>query len=40
VFGRIPLGGRQALRYDAAYLVAASSAAPDHTLRLRLEFEF
>jgi len=40
VFGKIPLGGRQFLRYDAAYLFAASSAAPDHTLRFRVEYEF
>lgn len=40
IFGRINLGGRQALRYDAAYLFKASSAAPDGTLRLQLEYEF
>ncbi len=40
VFGRVPLAGRQALRYDAAYLVGTSAGAPDRTLRLRLEYEF
>jgi hypothetical protein len=40
VFGRLGLGGHDALRYDAAYLVAASPAAPDHTLRFRVEYEF
>ncbi len=40
IFGRISLGGRQALRYDAAYLFKASSAAPDRTLRAQLEYEF
>ena len=40
VFGKIPLGGQQSLRYDAAYLLAASPAAPDHTLRFRIEYEF
>ncbi len=40
VFGKVHLGGRQALKYDAAYLVAASPAAPDRTLRFRLEYEF
>jgi len=40
IFGKINLGGRQALRYDAAYLFKASSAAPDRTLRMQLEYEF
>lgn len=40
VFGKLALGGRQGLKYDAAFLLAASPAAPDHTLRLRLEYEF
>jgi len=40
VFGKLRLGGRQALRYDAAYLVAVSAAAPDRTLRFRVEFEY
>ncbi|MEO8717025.1 MAG: hypothetical protein ABI423_02260 [Burkholderiales bacterium] len=40
LFGKIQLGGRQALKYDAALLFAASPAAPDRTLRFRLEYEF
>lgn len=40
VFGRLHLAGRQALRYDAAYLVGTSAGAPDRTLRVRLEYEF
>jgi hypothetical protein len=40
VFGKVPLGGRQALRYDAAYLVGTSAGAADRTLRLRVEYEF
>jgi len=40
VFGKIALGGRQALRYDAAWLVGASKAAPDSTFRVQLEYEF
>jgi hypothetical protein len=40
IFGKINLGGRQALKYDTAYLFKASSAAPDRTLRAQLEYEF
>jgi hypothetical protein len=40
IFGKIPLGDRQAIRYDAAWLVGASKAAPDSTLRVQLEYEF
>ena len=40
VFGKLPLGGRTAIKYNAAWLLGASSAAPDHTLRMQLEYEF
>lgn len=40
LFGKVSLGGRQALKYDAAWLAAASHAAPAHTVRVRLEYEF
>jgi len=40
LFGKVGLGGQHALRYDAAVLFAASRAAPDRTLRFRLEYEF
>jgi hypothetical protein len=40
IFGRFALGAHHALRYDAGYLFAASPAAPDRTLRVRLEYEF
>lgn len=40
LFGKIGLGPHQALKYDAALLFAASPAAPDRTLRLRIEIEF
>ena len=39
-FGKVRLGGRQALVWNAAYLIKASSAAPDRTLRVQLEYEF
>jgi hypothetical protein len=40
VFGKIALGGRQAIRYNAAWLIGTSSAAPNHTLRMQAEYEF
>jgi len=40
IFGKFALGHRQAIRYNAAWLLGASNAAPDHTLRLQLEYEF
>jgi len=40
VFGKITLGGRQALVYNAAWLAGASRAAPDSTLRMQVEYEF
>jgi hypothetical protein len=40
VFGKLPLGNGQAIRYNAALLFAAAKAAPDHTLRMQVEYEF
>lgn len=40
VFGKIALGGRQAVRYNAALLMGLGKGAPDHTLRLQVEYEF
>jgi len=40
VFGRVGLGGREAIRYNAAYLIGTSSGAPDRTFRLQAEYEF
>lgn len=40
VFGKIPLGNRQALKYNAAWLLRASDAAPNHTFRMQVEYEF
>lgn len=40
IFGKLPAGGRQAIKYDAAYLVGLTKATPDHTLRLKVEYEF
>ena len=40
VFGKLPLGGGHAIRYNAAWLLGASKAAPDNTVRLQVEYEF
>ena len=40
VFGKFALGNRQAIRYNAAWLIGTSSAAPDHTFRMQVEYEF
>lgn len=40
VFGKISLGEHQAIKYNAAWLLGSSTAAPDHTLRMQIEYEF
>jgi len=40
VFGKLPLGGGQAIKYNAAWLLGSSKAAPDNTVRLQVEYEF
>lgn len=40
VFGKVALGNRQAIRYNAAWLFGTSSAAPGHTFRMQIEYEF
>jgi hypothetical protein len=40
LFGKLKLEGREAIRYNAAVLFAASPAAPRHTFRLQAEYEF
>jgi hypothetical protein len=40
IFGKLPLGNRQAIAYNAAWLLGASSAAPNHTFRMQVEYEF
>jgi hypothetical protein len=40
IFGKIPLGGREAIKYNAAWLVGTSAAAPDRNFRLQVEYEF
>lgn len=40
IFGKLSLGGRQVIKYNAAYLFGTTSASPDHTFRLQTEYEF
>lgn len=40
VFGKIGLGTKQAIKYNAALLFGVSDAAPDHTFRMQVEYEF
>lgn len=40
VFGKLGLGNRQAIKYNAAWLFGTSSAAPNHNFRLQVEFEY
>lgn len=40
VFGKLPIGNHQAIRYNAAWLLAMSKTAPDHTIRMQIEYEF
>lgn len=40
IFGKLPLGDHQALKYNAAYLLGSSKESPDNTFRFTLEYEF
>jgi hypothetical protein len=40
IFGKIPMGGKEAFRYDLAWLVGANKASADSTMRLQMEYEF
>jgi hypothetical protein len=40
VFGKLPMGGGQAIRYNAAWLIGAGSGAPNNTIRTQVEYEF
>jgi len=40
VFGKVKLGHKQALKYNTALLFGSSEAAPNHTFRMQLEYEF
>ena len=40
IFGKLPLENRQAVRYNAAWLVGTGATTPEHTFRMQLEYEF
>jgi hypothetical protein len=40
VFGKIALGGRHAIKYNAAYLIDASDTKHSNTFRTQVEYEF
>jgi hypothetical protein len=40
IFGKFALGNRQAIKYNAAWLLKASNAVPANTLRMQVEYEF
>jgi len=40
IFGKLALGNRQAIRYNAALLFGSTPATPNHTFRMQVEYEF
>jgi hypothetical protein len=40
VFGKLKIGDRKAIRYNAAYLVGTSNNAPSNNFRAQVEYEF
>jgi hypothetical protein len=40
IFGKLALGNRRAIRYNAAWLLGTGNAAPDNTFRMQIEYEF
>lgn len=40
VFGKFALANKHAIKYNTAWLLGASKAAPDNTFRLQIEYEF
>jgi hypothetical protein len=40
IFGKISVGRKQIINYNAALLLGASDAAPNHTFRMQVEYEF
>jgi len=40
VFGKVPLGNRDAIKYNAAWLIGVTDATPNNTFRLQVEYEF
>ena len=40
IFGKLPLGEHRAIRHNAAWLIGAAKASPDHTFRMQVEYEY
>jgi hypothetical protein len=40
VFGKVSVGDKQAIKYNAAWLFGVSDAAPNNTFRMQVEYEF
>ncbi len=40
VFGKLPIGDHQAIKYNLAWLLETSNATTDHTVRMQIEYEF
>ena len=42
IFGKAPLGlgGRDAIKYNAAWLIGTTQATPHNTFRMQVEYEF
>lgn len=40
IFGKLPLGNHQAIKYNAAWLIGVSQGASDQAFRLQTEYEF
>ena len=40
VFGKLKVGNKQAIKYDAAWLLGVSDGAPNNTIRMQMEYEF
>jgi len=40
VFGKFASGNRQIIKYNAAWLTGVTDAAPGHTFRMQVEYEF
>lgn len=40
VFGKVLVGNKQAVKYNAAWLIGVSNSAPNNTFRMQVEYEF
>ncbi len=40
LFGKVKTGAREAIKWNVAWLIGMSKAAPDNTLRFQAEYEF